>query len=134
MTRLRNQDGLIREGLYVFLAIAIFAVVMLDGMSIVNANRSVGNDAASAADAARTAYADSQDVTAAKAAAADYLSSTRGTMTGFSSVIQADGTVGFTVGVREHADTYVFKFLAYIPGLKKWTHDMTDPKATRSSS
>ncbi len=134
MTRLRSQDGLIREGLYVFLAIAIFAVAMLDGMSIVNANRSVGNDAASAAAAARTAYADTQEVTAAKAAAAQYLSATDGTMSDFSSVTQTDGTVAFTVSVREHADTYVFKYLAYIPGLKKWTHNMTDPKATRSSS
>ena len=48
-SRLRSQDGFIREILWVALVIAIIAVVLLDGMSIFTAHQSARDDSSAAA-------------------------------------------------------------------------------------
>ena len=73
-SRLRGQDGFIREAIWIVVILTIIAVTILDGMAIFSAYQSAGDSATNAADAARTEYSQSVNVPAAKLAAAAYLS------------------------------------------------------------
>ena len=131
--RLQRQDGFIREVLWVCLVLAVIAVVVLDAIALVAANRSVDDDAATAAREARTEYVDSLDARSAYAAADAYLVRSGVEMTGFSTSTGSEGTVVFTVTAQAHADTYVFRFLGSIPGLGDWVTRLSNPSATRSA-
>ena len=132
-SRLRGQEGFIREILWVALVIAIIAVVVLDGMSIFTAHQSVNDDTISAAREARTEYAQSLNVPAAKLAAQQYLTKSDLQLVSFSAVQNAAGNVVFTVKAKATAHTYVFRFLKYVPGLKKWEQQMTHPSGSGTS-
>ena len=127
--RLRRQDGFIREILWLALILAILAVVVLDGLALFTAHQSVKDDADTAAEEARTEYAQSQDLGAAKLAAEQYLIKANKKFIAFSAATGVDGGLVITVKARAHADTYAFKYLRYV-GLKKWVDQMTNPTAT----
>jgi len=130
--RLRRQDGLIREAIWLFAIIAIIAVVMLDGFALFHANQSVRDAAAAAANEARNAYSQSPTLATARLAAQDYLASNGDTLVKMTTSQAADGTITFTVTAKTHADTYAFKYLRYV-GLKKWVQQTSNPTVTRSS-
>ena len=130
--RLRRQDGLIREAIWLFLIIAIIAVVLLDGLALFHANQSVRDAATAAANEARNAYSQSPTLASAKVAAQDYLASNGDTFVKMTTSQAADGTLTFTVTAKTHADTYAFKYLRYV-GLKKWVQHTSNPSVTRSS-
>ena len=132
-TRLQEQDGFIREVIWLFLTIAVIAVVVLDGLALFTANQSVRDDATAAAEEARNEYSQSQNPTVAEQAARDYLTKSGERLIAFSIGNGLDGNRLFTVTAKAHADTYVFKYLKYV-GLKKWVKSTTDPSATRSTS
>ena len=127
--RLRRQDGFIREVLWLVLGLAIFAVVVLDGLALFNVHQSVKADAATAATQAQTEYALTLDLAAAKLAAKQYLIQANEKLVAFSSSTSPDGATVFTVEAKAHADTYVFKLLRYV-GLKKWVNEITNPTGT----
>jgi hypothetical protein len=127
--RLRRQDGFIREILWLVLGLAVFAVVVLDGLAIFTAHQSVKEDAKRAAREAETEYVQTQDLSAAKNAAQQYLIKANKTLIAFSSATGLDGSTVITVKAKAHADTRAFKFLRYV-GLKKWVNQMTSPTAT----
>lgn len=129
-SRLRSQEGFIREILWVALPIAIIAVLLLDGMSIFTAHQSVRDDSSTAASEARTEYTQTLSVPAAKIAAEQYLTKSDLKLVSFSAVQNAQGNVVFSVKAQAAANTYVFKFLEYVPGLKKWEQQMTHPVDT----
>ncbi len=131
-TRLRRQDGLIREAIWLFVIIAIIAVVVLDGLALFHANQSVRDAAATAANEARNAYTQSPTLASAKLAAQNYLASNGDTFVKMTTGQAPDGTITFTVTARTHADTYAFKYLRYV-GLKKWVQQTSNPTVTRSS-
>ena len=131
--RLRRQDGFIREVLWLVLGLAIFAVVVLDGLALFNAHQSVKADAKTAATEAQTEYAQTLDLGAAKLAAQQYLIKANETLVAFSSTTGLDGTTVITVKARAHADTHAFKLLRYV-GLKKWVNQMTNPTGTGTSN
>ncbi len=130
--RLRRQDGLIREALWLFLIIAIVAVVLLDGLALFHANQSVRDAATAAADEARNAYSQTPTLETAQVAAQNYLAKNGDTFVKMTTSRALDGTLTFTVTAKAHADTYAFKYLRYV-GLKKWVQQMSDPSVTRSS-
>jgi Flp pilus assembly protein TadG len=130
--RLRREDGLIREALWLFIAIAVVAVVLLDGMALFHANQSVRDAATAAANEARTAYSQSPDLLAAKLAAEAYLAKTGDTFVAMKTSRGLDGNLEFTVTAKAHTDTYAFKYLRYV-GLKKWVEKTSSPSASRSS-
>ena len=130
--RLRRQDGFIREVLWLFLGIAVLAVVLLDGMALFGAHQAVADDAQTAATAATNEYAQTVSVPMARIAAQEYLAKSGDTMISFSMSGTTDGTVQATVAAEKHAKTYVFKYLRYA-GLKKWVAKMTNPTATSHS-
>lgn len=131
--RLRSQDGFIREAIWIVVILTIIAVVILDGMSIFSAYQSAGDSAANAAEAARTEYAQSLNVPAAKLAAEEYLSKKGLEMMGFKAVQTANATVKFTVTAKATADTYAFRYLGAIPPLKDWAERTTHPTRTGSA-
>jgi type II secretory pathway pseudopilin PulG len=131
--RLHRQDGFIREVLWLFLTIAVIAMVVLDGLALFTAYQSVRDDAATAAGEARNVFTQTPDPAAAEKAARDYLTKSNEHLVAFSATTGLDGNPVFTVTASAHADTYVFKLLKYV-GLKKWVKRMTEPSATRSSS
>jgi hypothetical protein len=130
--RLRNQDGFIREVIWIAVILTIIAVVILDGMAIFGAYQSA-DDATSAAEEARTEYAQTLNVPAAKLAAEQYLDKSGIEMVGFKAVQTASGTVKFTVTAKASADTYAFSYLGVIPPLTDWVERTTHPTRTGSA-
>jgi len=128
--RLRSQDGFIREAIWIVVILSVIAVVVLDGMAVFNAYQSAGDSATNAAEAARTNYAETVNVAAAKLAADEYLAKKGLEMKGFKAVQTPDGTVKFTVTARATADTYAFHYLGSIPPLKDWVERTLHPTRT----
>lgn len=131
-SRLRNQDGFIREVIWIVVILAVIAVVILDGMAIFRAYQSA-DDATSAADEALTEYVQSMNVGAAKQAAQEYLAKSGIEMVGFKAAQTENGTVKFTVTAKATADTYAFRYLAAIPPLEDWVERTTHPTRTGSA-
>jgi hypothetical protein len=132
-SRLRGQDGFIREVLWVALVIAIIAVIVLDGMAIFTAHKSVSDDSTSAARDAHDEYAQSLNVPAAKLAAEQYLAHSDLELVKFSATQAVGGNVKITVTAKATAHTYAFKLLGAIPPLKEWVQRTTHPVGTGSS-
>ena len=126
-SRLRSQDGFIREVVWIVVILAIIAVVILDGMAIFNAYQSAGNTSSDAAQAALTEYAQSQNAAAAKLAAELHLAKNGLTMVGFEISKATDGNTKITVTAKDHADTYAFHFLGVISPFKHWVERTTNP-------
>lgn len=131
--RLRRQDGFIREILWVALAIAVVAVVLLDAMALFNAHQSVHDNASTAANAARDEYAQTSSAAQAKAVATQYLAKSGDQLIAFSTGRGLDSNLAFTVVAKGHAKTYAFHYLSYV-GLKKWVDTMSNPTASESSN
>ncbi len=129
-SRLSSQDGFIREVLWIVVILGIIAVVILDGMAIFNAYQTAGDSATNAAEQARTQYAQTLNVPAAKLAAEQYLAKKDLEMVDFKAAQTENGTVMFTVTAKSTADTYAFKFLGAIPPLKDWVEHSTHPVET----
>ena len=131
-SRLRSQDGFIREVVWIAVILGVIAVVILDGMAIFGAYQSA-DDAASAAEEARTEYAQTLDVPTAKLAAEQYLAKSDLEMIDFKAVQTDGGTVKFTVTAKASADTYAFRYLGMIPPLEDWVDRTTHPTRTGSA-
>jgi hypothetical protein len=129
--RLREQDGLIRGIIEIAVVVVVVAVVVIDALSLFSAHNNVGRDAGSAALQALQNYVTSSSDIAAEQVARSVLRGKSETLIGFS-VIHTPTTV-YTVTAQAHADTYVFKLLSHVPGMKKWVHRMLYPKGTGSS-
>jgi heme exporter protein D len=131
--RLRRQDGFIREILWLALAIAIVAVVLLDAMSLFSAHQTTHDNANAAAHAAQQEYAQTSDAASAKAAAQISLAKNGDKLIAFSAGRTPESDVVFMVTAQGHADTYAFHLLRYV-GLKDLVHKMSDPTATEGSN
>jgi hypothetical protein len=131
-SRLRRQDGFIREILWLVLGLAVLAIVVLDGLAVFAAHQSVKEDAKRAASEAQNEYVQTLDLTAAKLAAQQYLIKANKTLVAFSAATGLDGSMVITVKATAHADTYAFKLLRYV-GLKKWANQMTNPTGTATA-
>jgi hypothetical protein len=131
--RSRRQDGFIREILWLALALAILAVVVLDGLAIFTANQSVKGDAERAASEAHSELVQTLDLGAAKLAAQQYLVKSDKKLVGFSSAPGVEGGTVITVKAKAHAETRAFKLLRYV-GLKKWVDRMTNPTGTGTAN
>lgn len=132
--RRRRQQGLIREALYIFLAVALVMAVLLDGVALFTTQQGARETASDAGREARQAYVDTLNVNAARQAAADYAAAKDAELVAFT-VTAPDGTTPrtFTVTVRGETDTYLFKYLRYVPGLDDWVEDMQNPVITRTT-
>jgi hypothetical protein len=132
-SRLRSQEGFIREIVWIVVILAIIAVVILDSMAIFNAYQSAGNTSSDAAQAAVTEYAQSQDVASAKLAAQEHLARNGLTLVGFKVTQSAEGATKFVVTAKDHADTYAFHYLGVISPLKDWVDRTTNPVRSGSA-
>ena len=133
--RRRRQQGLIREALYVFLAVAVVMAVLLDGFSIFTAQQNARDDASDAGSEARQEYVQSGNTQLAEEAAKTHIEAGGGELVDFSTAAgTGSDTRSFTVTVRYTADTYLFHYLGYIPGLDDWVEDVQNPTITRTTS
>jgi hypothetical protein len=131
-SRLRSQDGFIREVIWIAVILVVIGVVILDGMAIFRAYQSA-DDATAAAREASTEYAQSLNVPSAKLAAEQYLARSGLEMISFKAVQTTEGTVEFTVTAKATADTFAFRYLAKIPPLEDWVERTTHPTRTGSA-
>ena len=130
----RRQKGLIREALYIFLAIAIVMAVLLDGVALFTTQQDARDDASDAGQEARQAYVETNNVQQAQAAAEKHAQANDADLVAFSaSTTSGSAAATFTVTVQHHTDTYLFKYLRYLPGLDDWVHDMQNPTITRTT-
>ncbi len=74
------------------------------------------------------------DVNQAKQAANEHVTNGDGKMLHFSVAANLTTTPTFSVTVQTHTDTYLFKYLKYIPGLKAWVHDVQNPVITTDTT
>ena len=132
-SRLRSQDGFIREVVWIVVILAIIAVVILDGMAVFNAHQSVSNTSSDAAQAALTEYAQSQNAPSAKLAAQEQLSKNGLTMVSFKITQNPEGNTKIVVSAKDHADTYALHFLGQIPPFKHWVERVTNPVRSGSA-
>lgn len=133
-SRRRRQQGLIREALYIFLAIALVMAVLLDGLAVFTAQQGAREDASEAGKKVKEEYAQSSSVDRASKAAEQRAQRNGGEMTDFSSSAGSGAASrSFTVTVRRSADTYLFRYLEYIPGLDDWAKDISNPTITRTT-
>lgn len=131
----RRQQGLIREALYIFLAIAIVMAVLLDGLALLTAQQNARDDASDAGAEAKREYIESGNVDLARAAAATLVEANGGELVSFTASAASGATSpAFTVTVRHSAETYLFKYLGYVPGLDDWVDDMENPTITETTS
>lgn len=133
--RRRRQEGLIREALYIFLAVAIVMAALLDGFAIFTAQQNARGDASDAGLQAKQEYVQSGDIRRAEQAAKTLVEAAGGTLVDFStSAGTGFDTRSFTVTVKYTADTYLFHYLGFIPGLGDWVEDVENPRITRTTS
>lgn len=132
--RWRRQNGLIREALYIFLGVALTMAVLLDGVAIVKAQETARDVASDAGSEARVAYTNTGDIHQAKQAAEDHAENSDAVMLDFSVQSQLTSTPTFTVTAQAHTDTYLFKYIKYVPGLKDWVDEVQNPVITRSTN
>ncbi len=132
-SRLRSQDGFIREVVWIVVILGVIAVVILDGMAIFNAYQSAGNSSADAAQAALTDYAQYQDPSAAKVVAEERLTKQGLELVHFKFSQTMEGNTLITVTAKDHADTYAFHLLGAVPPLKDWVERTTNPVRSGSA-
>jgi hypothetical protein len=132
-SRLRRQDGFIREVVWICVILGIIAIVILDAMAIFNAHQSAGNGSADAAQAGLTEYAQSTNVRAAELAALEQAAKNGVDITKFEVGKTPEGSYKVTVTGKTTADTYAFRYLALIPPFKDWVERTTHPVSTESA-
>lgn len=133
--RRRRQEGLIREALYIFLVVAIVMAVLLDGFAIFSAQQSARDAASDGGREAKQEYAQSGNIDLAEKAAKAHVEAGGGEFIDFSSPAGTGADArSFTVTVRQTADTYLFRYLGYVPGLRGWVEDVENPTITRTTS
>jgi len=128
-SRLRNQDGFVRGVLWIALAIAIFALVLMDSMGVYKAYRA-SDDAERAAKEARIEYVRTSDWDQAQAAAVAYLNKSGHELKEYKVEETAEGGYRFCVTCEATARTYALQHLGKIPPLKDWVERVTHPVRT----
>ncbi|MEZ5125859.1 MAG: hypothetical protein R2826_06370 [Thermoleophilia bacterium] len=131
-TSLRREGGFLREVLWFALIVVVLAVVVLDGIALYGAQRSVVESAQTAAVEARTAYYQTQDVGGAELAAREYLQKDGKNLIAFDVGGDGNGNLVFSVTATAHATTYAFHYLKYF-GLRDWVERTTDPETTQTA-
>lgn len=133
--RRRRQQGLIREALYVFLAVAIVMAVLLDGFAIFTVQQNARDDATDAGRKAKAEYVETGNLQAAENAAEAHVRSQGGQLLEFTSKAGTTAEArSFTVTVRHKTDTYLFHYLGYVPGLGDWVDETQNPVITRTTT
>lgn len=130
--RLSSQAGFIREIVWIAVILGVIALIVLDGMAIFSAYQSAEDASATAAEEARTEYAQSLDAGAAKAAAEQYVTKSGLTLVDYKAE-QVESVLRFTVTAEASADTYGFHYLSAIPPLKDWVERTLHPVRSGSA-
>jgi hypothetical protein len=135
-SRFREQDGLIRGALLLFVVVAAIAVIILDALGVFSAYQNVRSDAHDAAVQANHAYVQFNSVSAGEQHARDLLRANGDKV--ISVRTRIDLTVGpdpiFVVTAERPAHTYVLKYAVHLPLIGKAIARLLSQSATRDSS
>jgi hypothetical protein len=135
-SRFREQDGLIREALLVFLVVGVLAIIILDALGVFSAYQNVRSDAHDAAVAANHSYVQSGSVSVAEQHARDLLHGNGDQAVKLTT--RVDLTIGpdpiFVVSAKRDAKTYVLKYGVHLPLIGKSIAKLLVQSATRDSS
>ena len=133
--RLRSQEGLARQALVIFIAVAAVFVVLLDSVHVFSAWEGVRGDARqAAAEKALPSLLNHNDVRAAQQAAASYLRANGDTMTSFTVSGWPGNDPLITVTATRAAKTYVLKYGPHLPWVGNWIKHLLHAHATRNSA
>lgn len=132
--RLQRQEGLARQALVIFIAVAALFVVLLDSFGVFSAWQTVRGDASDASQAGLQSLVVSSDAQLAHQAAASTLREDGATMTSFTISGWPGGNPAVTVGARHEAKTYVLKYAVHLPFVGKMIKHLLRAHATRTTS
>jgi hypothetical protein len=133
--RLRSQEGLVRQALVIFIAVAAVFMILLDSFHVFTAWEGVRGDARqAAAEEALPALLNHNNVVDARQAAASYLRSNGETMSFFSVSGWPGGDPLITVTATRDAKTYLFKYGEHLPWVGKLIKHALHAHATRNSA
>jgi uncharacterized membrane protein len=125
----QEQDGLLREALFFLALVCLFAVILLDVISIYSTHRAVKEDAKRAAEVAVAAYVQTASDAAAQQAAAAYLGSHKTQLVTFTVKRSQDATA-YEVTARRKVDTLLLKYVGHLPKIGRWMDRQLHPEAT----
>jgi hypothetical protein len=130
--RATQQGGFIRGVLWVGLTVLVVAVIALDAVSLYAAHEKVQTDTDDAARQARQVLVQELSVGRAEQAARRLLEGRGDELLELKTKGTGEQTV-FIVSATRHANTYLFRYLRYVPGLEGWVERTMDPTATGRS-
>lgn len=128
----RHQPAFLRGALVTFAVVAVVAVVLLDALSVYTAHRDLKKQTSSAASEAVATWVTTSNDAMAEQAAGAYLREHGVTMVDFGGS-HVDGETYYEVTGTCHADTYVFHYLAHLPGIGGWIDRQLHPRVTGDS-
>jgi uncharacterized membrane protein len=126
MLNLGEQDGFIRESVKVFVVVMIIFVILLDGHALFDNRREAGDDAHVAAMAAALVYSTTQNDALAKQQAERVLDERDAQLVAFAGQ-HVEGDTYYTVTATRAANTYLFHYLASVPGVGSWAEKLSHP-------
>lgn len=130
--RLRQQDGLIRESVKIFVVCMLIFVVLLDAHALFDNRRQAGDDAHEAALEAALAWGETKNDSQAERAAQRVLDAKESRMVAFKTEHLADNTY-YTVTATREARTYLFRYLTGFPWIGTWAVKLTQPNVSSNN-
>ncbi len=138
LSRWRQQDGFVREAVEIAAVIVILAVLVLDGVSVVQTTLGVRQNATDAANQALATYVQSESVDMAMQSASTFLKLHDATLLRSESTLAKnnDPTQSrVTITAAKTPHTYVFHYFQSLPlGIGPWFHKILHPQATESNA
>jgi hypothetical protein len=135
-SRLRRQDGFVRETIKYFAIFVVFLVMILDAVAVLQVQLSVRDNAKSAAQEAQQQFVSGGSTKQAQMAAKSYLDSKDAR---YISATVTPGVNGgdpvVTVVAERSAHTYVYHYFEKLPwGLGKRVTNLLNPTAVENSN
>jgi hypothetical protein len=132
LTRLKRQDGLVREAVKYFALFVVILVMILDAIAVLQVQLSVRDNAKVAAGEALSQYANGASRGQAEDAAQSYVEAKGGRYLSahWSGGPARDDTV-VTVTAERDSSTYLYRYFTYLPwGLGERVDNLLNPTAT----
>jgi hypothetical protein len=138
LSRWRQQDGFVREAVQIAAVIVILAVLVLDGVAVIQTSLGVRQNATDAANQALTTYVQTENVEMAMQSASTFLKLHDATLLRSESALTknydpSQSRVTITAAKTPH--TYVFHYFQSLPwGIGTWFHKILHPQATETNA
>jgi len=138
LPRWRQQDGFVREAVQIAAVVVILAVLVLDGVSVIQTSLGVRQNATDAANQALTTYVQTESTDMAMQSASTFLKLHDAVLLRSQSALSknydpSESRVTITASKTPH--TYVFHYFQSLPfGIGGWFHKILHPQATETNA